>query len=179
MSLLPWSRPLTREDIDTLPDDGHRYELIDGAVIVTPVPDVAHQVALGHLMVLLHDACPRDHEVLPGPFNVTLGPHTSLQPDLVAARRDDFTDDDLPVAPLLVVEVLTEHTRRVDLTLKRACYEAAGTASYWVVDPDQLTLTAWELIDGSYAEVAHVTGDEAWTASRPFPVTVVPAALRD
>ena len=65
-----------------------------------------------------------------------------------------------------------------DLTLKRSRYESAGTASYWVVDPDELSLTAWDLVDGAYVEVAHVTGEEEWTATSPFPVTVSPAALR-
>ena len=96
----------------------------------------------------------------------------------MVAGREDFTEFDLPVAPLLVVEATTEHTRWIDLTLKRGVYESAGTASYWVIDPDELTLTAWELRDGAYVEVAHVTDGEAWTASRPFPVTIVPATLR-
>lgn len=55
---------------------------------------------------------------------------------------------------------------------------AAGTGSYWVVDPDELPLTAWDLVDGAYVEVAHVTDEEEWTAASPFPVTVSPAALR-
>jgi len=177
-SSMPWSRPLTRADLDELPDDGHRYELIDGSVLITPVPHVAHQAVLGRVLAALSAACPSELEVLPGPFNVTLGPATSLQPDLVVARHDDFTEHDLPVAPLLVVEALTPHTRRLDLTLKPSCYAAAGTASYWVIDPDELTLTAWELMDGAYVEVAHVTGNDEWTASLPFPVTLTPATLR-
>ena len=103
---------------------------------------------------------------------------TVMQPDLLVARGNDFTSRDLPVAPLLTVEILSPSTRRIDLTLKRSRYEEAGTASYWVVDPDDLTLTAWELVDGAYVEVAHVTGEDEWTAALPFPVTVTPAALR-
>jgi Uma2 family endonuclease len=79
----------------------------------------------------------------------------------------------------LAIEILSPSTRRFDLTVKRSRYEAAGTASYWVVDPIELTLIAWDLVDGTYVEVAHVSGDEEFTATQPFAVTVTPALLRD
>ena len=72
VSLLPQSRPLTRDDLDALPDDGHRYELIDGALIVTPAPSRTHQTIVGELFVLLHAACPHHLQVLLAPFDVVL-----------------------------------------------------------------------------------------------------------
>lgn len=96
---------------------------------------------------------------------------------VTATRRADLTERDLPRPPLLAVEVLSPSTRVVDLTLKRARYEAAGCPSYWVVDPDVPSLTAWELRDGEYVEVATVTADEVFDATLPFPVAVVPTAL--
>ncbi len=59
VTTLPRSRPLTRADLDAMPDDGHRYELIDGALIVTPAPSVGHQFSVGRLHLLLAAACPR------------------------------------------------------------------------------------------------------------------------
>lgn len=102
-----------------------------------------------------------------------------MQPDLLVARREDFTEKYLPTAPLLVVEILSPSTHRVDLNLKKAAYEQAGVASYWVVDPSVSRLMAWELHDGAFAQVAEVAADEAWTAQLPYAVTVVPAALVD
>jgi Uma2 family endonuclease len=102
-----------------------------------------------------------------------------MQPDLLVAPRTDFTDRDLPTAPVLAVEVLTPSTRLIDLTLKHSRFEEAGARSYWVIDPIEPTLTAWDLVDGRYVQVADVRGDEPYEASRPFPVTVVPAQLRD
>jgi Uma2 family endonuclease len=180
---LPRSRPLTRADLDALreegAEDGHRYELIDGVLVVTPSPSREHQQVLGRLFMLLSPACPDDQEVLFAPFDVTLSDDTVMQPDLLVARREDFTSRDLPTAPLLAVEVLSPSTRRFDLTLKRSRYEAARAGSYWVVDPIEVTLTAWDLVDGRYVQVADVRGEEPYEASRPFPVTVVPAQLRD
>jgi Uma2 family endonuclease len=178
MTTLP-SAPFTRADLHAMPDDGRRHELVDGTLVVTPSPSARHQEVSLALTVTLWEACPPELRLFYAPFDVALGEETVLQPDLLVAPRADFTDRDLPVAPLLAIEILSPSTRRIDLTLKLARYEAAGTASYWVVDPDELTLTAWELVDGAYVEVAHVTGEEEWAASAPFPVTISPARLRD
>ncbi|MFD1506389.1 Uma2 family endonuclease [Georgenia yuyongxinii] len=102
---------------------------------------------------------------------------TVLQPDVLVARRSDLSERDLPAPPVLAVEVLSPSTRLIDLHLKRARYEAAGTPSYWVVDPDEPALTAWELIEGRYVRVAHVAGEETFTATAPFAVDVRPADL--
>lgn len=179
MTTLGAAGPYTRADLDALPDDGRRHELIDGILVVTPAPSIRHQEVSLSLVLLLQQACPPAIKLLYAPVDVALGEDTVMQPDILAARHTDFTDRDLPVAPLLAVEILSPSTRRFDLMTKRSRYEEAGTASYWVVDPDELTLTAWELVDGAYVEVAHVTGDEEWSPSRPFPVTISPAALRD
>lgn len=99
------------------------------------------------------------------------------QPDILVAPRDTFTARDLPVAPLLAVEILSPSTRLIDLNLKKASYEMAGCASYWVGDPIEARLIAWELRDGAYVEVADVTGDEIWTATAPYALDICPADL--
>jgi len=177
VTTLPWSRPLTRADLDAMPDDGHRYELIDGALIVTPSPSAMHQIVVVELIALLHKHCPSDLQVFVAPFDVVLADDTVMQPDVLVARRLDLTERDLPTAPVLSVEVLSPSTRRIDLTLKRSRLEAAGCAHYWVVDPMEPSLTAWQLQGGAYAEVARVVGEDAYTAKQPFPVTLRPGEL--
>lgn len=79
---------------------------------------------------------------------------------------------------MLAIEVLAPSTRRFDLMTKRSRHEAAGTWHYWVVDPDEPSLTAWAPDDAvTYAEVAHVTGDEVFEAAVPVPVQVIPGQL--
>lgn len=102
-----------------------------------------------------------------------------LQPDLLVARRIDFTERHLPTAPLLAVEVLSPSTRLIDLNLKRARYQAAGCPAYWVIDPDEPSLTAWELRGGEYVEVGCFVGEDEHAATAPFAVTVAPSRLRD
>jgi len=177
VTALPHGRPLTRADLDRMPDDGHRYELVDGVLVVSPSPSRRHQRAVYRLWQQLNNACPPELEVLGAPFDVVLADDTVLIPDVLVARRADLTERDLPAAPVLAVEVLSPSTRRFDLMLKRSRFESAGAASYWVVDPDQPSLVAWELRAGAYAEVAEVAGDEPFAALRPFPVTVVPSEL--
>ncbi|WP_374457316.1 Uma2 family endonuclease [Nocardioides sp.] len=180
MTVLPQSRPLTADDLAAIPDDGHRYELIDGTLIVTPAPSWRHQRAVVRLVRMLLDAAPSEGlEVLAAPFDVRLADDTVLQPDVLVCRVGDLTQRNLPAAPLLAVEVLSPSTRLVDLNLKRARYEAAGCQSYWVVDPDAPAITAWELRDGSYVEVAAVAGGEFFPAERPFTTTFAPRDLVD
>lgn len=177
VTTLPRSRPLTRADLDSMPDDGHRYELIDGVLIVTPAPSATHQTVVLELAVLFHAACPSDLKILVAPFDVALADDTIMQPDVLVARRSDVTERDLPVAPVLAVEVLSPSTRRIDLTLKKSRLEEAGCPHYWVVDALTPALTAWQLRAGAYVEIGHVTGEQALSVQEPFAVEVVPAQL--
>ncbi len=174
---LPRGRALTRADLDAMPDDGHRYELIDGTLIVSPAPRPLHQRAIGNLYVLLRAAAPAHVEVLFAPLDVALTDDTVIQPDLIVAPRDAFTERDLPTAPLLAVEVLSPSTRGIDLLLKKDRLERAGCLHYWVVDPDEPSVIAWDLTDGSYRQAARAAGDEPFEASTPFPVAFTPAGL--
>src|SRR5688500_18040100 len=130
VTLLPHGRPLTRADLDRMPDDGHRYELVDGVLLVSPSPRRAHQRAVLRLLRALDDACPPEFEVLGAPFDVVLADDTVMIPDIVVGRRVEFTDKNLPAAPVLAVEVLSPSTRRFDLLLKRSRFESAGAQAY-------------------------------------------------
>lgn len=88
-STLTGRGPLTRADLDSMPDDGRRYELIDGVLVVSPSPLHRHQRAVTRLLVLLEDVCLDDLEVLVSAFNVVLADDTVMIPDLIVARRCD------------------------------------------------------------------------------------------
>jgi Uma2 family endonuclease len=180
-SPLPYGRPLTRDDLAAYvadrPDDGHRYELLDGVLVVSPAPRPRHQQAVLELAVMLREGCPHGMQVFVAPFAVGLGDRTEVQPDVLVARTADLTDVDLPTAPVLAVEVLSPSTRWVDLGPKRALLESAGCEHYWVVDVEAPRVTAWELRDGSYDAVADVIGEDVVELERPFPVRFRPAAL--
>ena len=176
-TLLPQGRPLTYDDLAAIPDDGHRYELIDGTLVVTPAPVLRHQTVAGELYLLLRTGAPEGMRVFFAPVDLELAQDTVLQPDLLVVREADIGERNIQVAPRLAVEVLSPSTRLVDLNLKKARYEQAGCPAYWVVDPHDLTFTAWELVDGAYTEVARVGPGEEVSLQQPFPLSVRPGSL--
>lgn len=96
---------------------------------------------------------------------------------MLVGRFEDFTEKDLPKPPVLAVEVLSPSTALNDLNTKKAAYERLGVQSYWVIDPRQVRLTVFELRDGAYVETATANGSEAYDATLPFPVRIVPDDL--
>jgi Uma2 family endonuclease len=125
---------------------------------VSPAPGLRHQKIAYRLYGVLEAACPPDFEVVGAPFAVHSGDKIELQPDVLVGRDEDFTDKDLPVPPVLAVEVLSPSTAIYDLNLKKAIYERLGTGS-------------------CYQQVAKAAGDEVAEIERPFPVRIVPKDL--
>ena len=176
--------PFTTDYIDALPEDGNRYELIDGQLLVGPSPIWGHQEVAGALFVLLRASCPRDLRVVVAPFDVRPDAHNDVRPDVLVARYDALAPGGRPGkrltdAPLLAVEVFSPSSRMTDRTLKRAFYARLGVPSYWLVDPDpeRPSLTANVLDGDDYQEIVTVTGDEPFHATEPFDVTIVPSEL--
>jgi Uma2 family endonuclease len=97
----------------------------------------------------------------------------------VVMRAESITAMFMTDPPVLAVEAASPRTRVYDRGRKRDVYERFGLRSYWIVDVgrDEPSLTALDLRRGKYTETARVTGDEAFHAARPFPVTIVPADL--
>jgi Uma2 family endonuclease len=98
----------------------------------------------------------------------------------VAVVRSDATETVFQERPpALAVEVASPRTRLYDRNRKKDVYEQFGIQAYWIVepDPDKPELTAFQLRDGRYEQVAQVAGDEAFHAEPPFPVTVTPSEL--
>ncbi len=139
---------LTYEDYLYLPDDGKRHEIIDGEHYVSPAPKVRHQTILGNLLSILWNFV-RQHQlgrVWMAPVDVVLSSTDVVQPDLIflsAARQHLLTEDNLQGAPDLVVEVLSEATRRKDEVTKRHLYDRFGVAEYWVIDPELETVKVY------------------------------------
>ncbi len=173
VTVMPRAGDWTADDLDDLPDDGLRYELVDGVLLVSPSPSAIHQVAVVNLVEVLLRQAPPEMRVLTAPLDVRFSPARQLQPDVLVVPREAPTLR-LERQPLLVVEVLSASSRATDLTLKRHVYEQAGVPSYWLLDTDAPSLTVLELQDGAYVEVA---SSGSVTVQRPFPVTLVPEEL--
>ena len=110
--------PFTVSDLDRMPDDGHRYELLDGTLIVSPAPGPPHQRVAVMLCHVLELACPADLIVFPN-VAVRIGPHSALEPDVAVTRAADVSGARLTRPPLLVAEILSPDSALRDLNLKR------------------------------------------------------------
>jgi Uma2 family endonuclease len=175
------ARPFTYADLEEMPDDGYRREIIGGTLIVTPAPTGGHQRVSGNLFAVLHAAEPADAMVLSAPYDWKLPDGGSVEPDLVVIRRDDFDPaGPLPASatPLLVVEVLSRSNGSFDLAVKRELYERLGVPAYWIVDPDVPSLLALRLEAGSYTAEAQVRAG-LFRTTWPFPLEVQVSALAD
>jgi len=140
--------PWDRTQVLALPDDGQRYELVDGALLVSPAPSWRHQDAVGALYRQLHAwAEPRGLGVVRfAPADLAFDGLHLLQPDvfvapLVGGRRPRGWSE--VQVPLLVIEVLSRSTARYDRLVKRAFYQRQGVPEYWIVDLDAPLVERW------------------------------------
>ena len=142
----------TADMVRALPDDGNRYEVVDGELLVTPSPTDRHQRATMQLSVALYDYV-RQHrvgEVLHSPADIELDPYGMVQPDvfvrgLVDGRPAHGWNTGAPL--LLFIEVLSPSTARTDRTTKRMRFQRAGIPEYWIVDMDARTIERWRPTD--------------------------------
>lgn len=176
---LPRGRAFTRADLATMPDDGRRYEIIDGSLIVSPAPRIRHQIVAGELTARLRAACPDHARVLCAPVDVVLADDTVMQPDILVALRSDFTETDLPGPPLLAIEVLSPSTRGIDLLLKKERLQRAGCPYYWVIDPDEPSILAFTMRGGVFELTGQAAGTEVFAATELFSITFAPDELVD
>jgi Uma2 family endonuclease len=139
----------TYSEYARLPDDGHRYEVIDGVVSMTPAPGPRHQRVAAELFFTLRQYVER-HEIGEMLWDVDLLFVTGqyLRPDMLfvpAAAAGSVTDRGMEGTPGLVVEVASPHSRRIDRIRKPPRYRAFGVPEYWVVDPDTCTIERYRL----------------------------------
>lgn len=129
---------------DALPDDGNRYEVIDGELFVSPAPTLRHQAAIGVLYRMLAEYLDRERVgyAFVAPADVVFSPTRGVQPDvlvlpLASGRRPEHFDDVRHV--LLAVEVLSPSTARADRVAKRRLFREEKVDEYWIVDLDART----------------------------------------
>ena len=134
-------RQWTAEDLVDMPDDGQRYEVVDGELFVTPAPSLDHQAALGILYARLREYLGREPVgyVLFSPADIRFNPRRAVQPDLFVAptvngRRPRSYGEISRL--ILAVEALSPSTARLDRIVKRKVYREEGVSEFWIVDLD-------------------------------------------
>ncbi|MGH7511924.1 MAG: Uma2 family endonuclease [Gemmatimonadales bacterium] len=142
----------TADMVRAMPDDGNRYEVVYGELLVTPAPRLWHQVIVQRLTLALGNYVERrpvGGVVLSSPADISWGPDVLVQPDVFVVVPDEarmLTWSHVQTL-LLVAEVLSLSTARGDRFLKRLRYRDAGVPLYWVVDGDERSVEVWTPAD--------------------------------
>ncbi|WP_435113529.1 Uma2 family endonuclease [Nocardiopsis synnemataformans] len=169
--------PLTVEDLQHTPDDGRRYELVDGRLDVSPAPASFHTLVSGRLTTHLSNTAPVGMLVMDGP-GINLNPERTHHriPDVAVIRNKDFQMPYTTEPPLLAVEVVSPESVFRDHHIKRHEYAEFGIPSYWVItpDPEEPSIIELRLRKDEYVEVASTFGEEVLDTDLPFPIRVVP-----
>ena len=159
-------RKLDYEDYVRLPDDGKRYEILDGELYVTPSPNPYHQRLSKRLQRRREDyfEAPGVAEVFNAPTDLILGVHDIAVPDLlVVGNPEQISRRGIEGAPLLVVEVLSPSTRARDRGVKMRRYADLRIPHYWIADPDGKRIQCLRLQAGTHRLVVEAVAPETLT----------------
>lgn len=151
--------PMTYDEYASLPEDGNRYELVDGMLqCMSPAPIIPHQVIGMKFATLLSSCCEQDYLILFAPVDVIFSPADVFQPDLLMIHLSRLSIVSLRAvegAPDLVVEILSPSSVKHDQITKRRKYAQYQVPEYWIIDPTRKTLEML-LLHGAEYELAHV-----------------------
>jgi Uma2 family endonuclease len=150
--VMPATTHWTVDMVRALPDDGKRYEVIDGELFVTPAPARHHQRAVRELILRLGEylRAAQSAEILTSPADISAGKRTLVQPDVFVVPRR--------VGPMprgweevrsliLAIEILSPTTARADRHKKRRLYQRERVPEYWIVDLDARLIERWRADD--------------------------------
>jgi Uma2 family endonuclease len=167
----PWPKQgdWTYEDYLRLPDDGRRYEIIQGVLYVANAPSYDHQFSVLKIATKFEvwAETQKAGVVITAPFEVHLpGIAKPVQPDILFIAKDRTPSPGTQIfegAPDLIVEVLSPGSLRLDQHVKFGAYEQAGVREYWIVDPKTRAITVYSLPENSpeYILLGQFTGNEA------------------
>jgi Uma2 family endonuclease len=160
MGMPDTARRYTVDDVLAFPDDGNRYELVGGELLVTPAPSYRHQKVVTRLCAWIEPYLaryPESAELLVSPADIRWDREKLVQPDLFAVPADQVTGSWQSIRTLLLaVEVVSPSSARGDRLVKRPLYQRQGVATYWIVDPDARLVEVWHPGDDRPEIVTHV-----------------------
>jgi Uma2 family endonuclease len=154
----------TYRDYLAIPEDGCRYEVVNGVLYMSPSPGVEHQRIVKRIVAWLSRFVEQDGlgEVFQSPLDVELSYRNVVQPDVFVLLHEHFdriTETRIIGAPDLAIEIASPSTARHDLSKKLDAYAHAGVPEYWIVTPGSKTVEVLVLDSGSYRSLGLFSGN--------------------
>jgi Uma2 family endonuclease len=147
MPATPTARRYTVDEVYAWPDDGNRYEVVHGELLVTPAPRAVHQGVVTQLFLRLGEylkALGLERTLFPGPADIFWGDDVWVQPDMLVVVPEEVSTDWRTYKTLrLVIEVLSPSSTRGDRVVKRSAYQENRVGTYWIVDADRRVVEVW------------------------------------
>ena len=170
----------TYETYAALPDDGNRYEVVQGVLMMSPAPETAHQGVIQRISHYLDERifAPRIGLVFTGPIDVVLSAHTTVQPDVLVVLKEHtnrIQPKRIVGVPDLAVEVISPGSATYDRLVKYSAYERAGVPEYWLVNASERTIEVFVLEEGQYRSSGAFTGSQI-LQSKIVPESPIPVA---
>lgn len=148
-------QPATYDTYAAMPDDGNRYEIVDGTLeLMSPGPSPTHQTISTELVFLLKQTCKSEYMIYHAPLDVILSQIDVRQPDIAMVQRNRLsivTGRGIEGPPDLVVEVLSPGSRKRDKIGKMHTYARYAVPEYWIVDPAARLLEQYDLQGDNFA----------------------------
>ena len=164
---------LTYDDFVKLPEDGKRYEIIDGELFVNAAPVPQHQRIVCNLLFefMLYFRAHGGGEVIPSPMDVKFDETNIVEPDIIVIKSERAAivgPKNVQGAPSLVVEVLSDGTRRNDEIKKRKLYDQGGVDEYWIVDGELELVKIYRRTAAAFERVAEIGTEEGGAITTPL-----------
>jgi Uma2 family endonuclease len=164
---------VTYEIYAAMPDDGQRYEIVDGSMeLMSPSPSTTHQAISGELEFVLKQSCRSEYLIYDAPLDVILSETNVLQPDIMMIHRSRLhivTERGIEGSPDLVVEILSPGSRKKDKVIKMRTYAQYGIHEYWIVDSITRTLEQYQLVDRGLYELRNLFEENDKVTSDKLP----------
>jgi Uma2 family endonuclease len=138
----------TYEDYLNLPDNGKRYEIINGELYMAPAPTLDHQDTIGEFYLTIGNFLKTNPigKIYLAPTDIIFSDIDVMQPDLIFVSKEKFdilTRENIQGAPDLVIEVLSPGTEKRDRTIKLKAYSKFGVSEYWMASDEKATVEVW------------------------------------
>lgn len=139
--MLPKELQFTYSDYKDFPEDGKRYEILEGGLLMVPSPFSLHQAVSINLAFSLvtHVKENKLGKIFCAPFDVVLSEITVVQPDIIFISTNNsgiLTEENIKGVPDILMEIISKSSRKNDEILKKRIYAQSGVNEYWIIDPE-------------------------------------------